>query len=250
MGNSLNFNRGLIAMAALVVIFAGIKSAAEIVVPFLLSLFIAIICSPLLRALTNRKVPLGVAIGLLLALIVVIFFSLFGLINNAATEFSQSIPQYKVLLGERLNDLNSLAARFKLPFTLSRDSILENFNPAVIMGYVSRFLLNFSSVISNIFVLILAVIFMLLEAPTMKHRLALVLSSEHADETEVAREEHHIERILQSVISYLGIKTMVSLLTGIAVYLLLELADVQYAILWATLSFLFNYIPNIGSIIA
>lgn len=250
MGNSLNFNRGLIAMAALVVIFAGIKSAAEIVVPFLLSLFIAIICSPLLRALTNRKVPLGVAIGLLLALIVVIFFSLFGLINNAATEFSQSIPQYKVLLGERLNDLNSLAARFKLPFTLSRDSILENFNPAVIMGYVSRFLLNFSSVISNIFVLILAVIFMLLEAPTMKHRLALVLSSEHADETEVAREEHHIERILQSVIRYLGIKTMVSLLTGIAVYLLLELADVQYAILWATLSFLFNYIPNIGSIIA
>jgi len=31
---------------------------------------------------------------------------------------------------------------------------------------------------------------------------------------------------------------------------LLDVMGVQYAILWATLSFLLNYIPNIGSIIA
>ena len=36
----------------------------------------------------------------------------------------------------------------------------------------------------------------------------------------------------------------------ICVWALLEVAGVQYAILWATLSFLLNYIPNIGSIIA
>lgn len=41
-----------------------------------------------------------------------------------------------------------------------------------------------------------------------------------------------------------------SLLTGVCIWLLLEILGVQYAILWATLSFLLNYIPNIGSIIA
>ena len=41
-----------------------------------------------------------------------------------------------------------------------------------------------------------------------------------------------------------------SLLTGVTTWILLDVAGVQYAILWATLSFLLNYIPNIGSIIA
>ena len=44
---------------------------------------------------------------------------------------------------------------------------------------------------------------MLLEAPTMKHKLALVLSDKEED---VASEEHHIDRILDGVISYLGVK--------------------------------------------
>ena len=35
MEKNLNFNRTLVAMAALVIVFAGIKLAAEIVVPFI-----------------------------------------------------------------------------------------------------------------------------------------------------------------------------------------------------------------------
>lgn len=56
--------------------------------------------------------------------------------------------------------------------------------------------------------------------------------------------------MLQGVISYLGVKTITSLLTGVCIWLLLETLGVQYAVLWATLSFLLNYIPNIGSILA
>ena len=55
MEKNLNFNRTVVAMAALVIVFAGIKLAAEIVVPFLLALFIAIICSPVIKAMTQRK---------------------------------------------------------------------------------------------------------------------------------------------------------------------------------------------------
>ena len=50
--------------------------------------------------------------------------------------------------------------------------------------------------------------FMLLEAPTMKHKLVLVLSD---NEHDVVAEEHHIDRILDGVISYLGVKTVISL---------------------------------------
>lgn len=238
-----SLTRIFVAAAAIVIILAGIKMAAEIVVPFLLSLFIAIICSPIIRFMTERKVPLWLAISLLFVLCVTIFFFLAGLISSTIQEFTLSIPQYKILLSERLNTLMQFTQRWGIPLVFSREQILELLDPSIIMNFVSKLLLSFSGVVTNIFVLLLVVVFMLFEAPTAKHKLALAFGGK-------AETENHLDRILQGVISYLGVKTTVSLTTGVAVWILLESFNVQYAVLWATLSFLLNYIPNIGSIIA
>ena len=247
MGNHLNLHRALLSIAAVIIILAGIKLAAEIVVPFLLALFIAIICSPIIKSMTARRVPHWLAMLLLFVLISLIFFFLVGLINSSVREFSQSIPQYKTLLSERINDVMALIQRFNVPIQLSRETVQDNFDPSVIMNFVSSLLLNFSGVVSNTFVLILVVVFMLAEAPTMKRKFACVMGSNPND---AATKERHIDRVLQGVIGYLGIKSITSLLTGISIFILLETCGVQYAILWATLSFLLNYIPNIGSVIA
>jgi predicted PurR-regulated permease PerM len=60
----------------------------------------------------------------------------------------------------------------------------------------------------------------------------------------------NISRIEKSVRHYLVIKTIVSLLTGVLVGIWLSIIGVEYAILWALIAFLLNYIPNIGSVIA
>ena len=168
--------KALVASASIVIVLAGIKAASEIVVPFLLALFIAIICSPLLAFLTKRKVPYWLAITTLLLLIFVIFFFLFGLINSTIQEFSQSIPQYRQLLAERVNDVLTLAQKWKIPLDISENSIMENFDPSAIMKFVQRVFLSFSGVVTNIFVLLLVVIFMLLEAPQAKHKFAVAFS--------------------------------------------------------------------------
>lgn len=246
MEQSSSLTRFLVATAAIVVILAGIKLSVEIVIPFLLSLFIAIICSPIIKFMTDRKIPLWLAITLLFILFVLVFFFLAGLINSTVREFTASIPQYKVLLAERITTVVQLAQQWNLPITISREQILDQFDPSIIMNFVSRLLLSFSGVVTNIFVLLLVVVFMLFEAPTAKHKLAVALRGNK----DIQAEENQINRVLQGVISYLGVKTIVSLLTGICIWILLEVAGVQYAVLWATLSFLLNYIPNIGSIIA
>lgn len=242
-----SLTRVFVAMAAIVIILAGVKFSAEIVIPFLLSLFIAIICSPIIRFMTDRKMPLWLAITILFVIIVTLFFFLAGLINSTVREFTASIPQYKILLSERLNYLIQLSKLWDLPIEISREKILDAFDPSIIMNFVSKLLLNFSSVVSNIFVLLLVVVFMLFEAPTAKHKLAVALSGNNKT---IEAEENQIDRVLQGVISYLGVKTIMSLMTGISVWILLEILGVQYAVLWGTLSFLLNYIPNIGSIIA
>lgn len=241
-----SLTRLFVLIASLVIILAGIKLAAEIVVPFLLSLFIAIICSPIINAMTARKIPLWLAITLLFLCIVIVFFFLAGLINSTVKEFSASIPQYRIILAERIGSLLQLAKEWNIPLSLSKENIQEQLDPSVMMNFVSSLLFSFSSVVTNIFVLLLVVVFMLFEAPTTKHKLAIALSqSQYIEE-----KEQQVNRILQGIISYLGVKTLISLLTGMLVWLLLATFDVQYAVLWATLSFLLNYIPNIGSIIA
>lgn len=237
--------RILVTFAAIIIILAGMKLAAEIVIPFLLSLFIAIICSPLIKLMTDRKIPLGIAITLLFVLFIIVSFFLIGLVDSTIKEFTASIPVYKTLLSERMGLLMSYANKWHLP--ISKEMVTNRLDPSVIMNFVSSLLLSFSGIITNIFVLLLVVVFMLLEAPTAKHRLAVVFS---ANKMDINNTETQINRVLEGVISYLGVKTITSLLTGVSIWLLLEILGVQYAVLWAMLSFLLNYVPNIGSILA
>lgn len=238
--------RGLVAIASAIIILAGIKLANEIVVPFLLSLFIAIICSPMIKFMTKRKVPLALAIAILFIAFLLGFIFLAGIINSTLQEFTQSIPQYKVQVSARVQSVLALAHKWHLPLTLSQEEIMSKFDPSAIMNLVSKLLMGLSGALSNIFVIFLVVVFMLFEMPVAKYKLALALSPDD----DLSNEKEYINQVLDGVIGYLGVKTFVSLLTGGLIWILLEFLGVQYAILWAILSFLLNYIPNIGSILA
>ena len=49
--------------AAVVVVLAGLKAAQTLVIPFLLALFLAIICFPAVAWLNARKVPVGLRLA-------------------------------------------------------------------------------------------------------------------------------------------------------------------------------------------
>ena len=49
---------------------------------------------------------------------------------------------------------------------------------------------------------------------------------------------------------YLSIKTLVSIVTGLLIYISLAIMGLDHAIMWGLIAFFLNYIPNIGSIIA
>ena len=238
--------RFLIAFASLVIILAGVKLAGEIVIPFLLSLFIAIICSPAIRFMTKRKIPLGLAITLMLIFIVVLFLFLAGMINSTIREFTASIPQYKEILQIRLETLKTFITEWNIPLTIPDVSALESFDPSMVMQLVSRVLLSFSNVVSNVFMLLLVVVFMLLES-VIKYKITLAFNG---GKSNFNQEVEHLSRVVESIIRYLGVKTLMSALTGITIYVVLDIFSVQYGVLWAVLAFLLNYIPNIGSVLA
>ena len=169
------------------------------------------------------------------------------MINSTIREFTASIPQYKEILQIRLETLKTFITEWNIPLTIPDVSALESFDPSMVMQLVSRVLLSFSNVVSNVFMLLLVVVFMLLESPVIKYKITLAFNG---GKSNFNQEVEHLSRVVESIIRYLGVKTLMSALTGITIYVVLDIFSVQYGVLWAVLAFLLNYIPNIGSVLA
>jgi predicted PurR-regulated permease PerM len=233
--------KAFITVAAIFIIFAGIKTAANILVPFLLSVFIAIICNPLINKASEFKIPKAISIISVIVVFVTMAVFLTGLVGSSLNELSQYIPHYRVQLKEQFTWLTDFFAKYDIH--LSSSILTEYFDPAAAMGLAAEMLSSFGSVMANLFLIILTVVFMLFEASSLPHKLHLAL-----DDPQMRLKQ--IERFLASVNHYIAIKTLVSIATGCIVSIMLWAFGLDFFLLWGVLAFLLNYIPNIGSIIA
>ena len=111
------------------------------------------------------------------------------------------------------------------------------------MSYLGTATSALSGVLSNVFLILLVVIFILLEATVFP---AKVRALPGVSDTDWGR----LERVVDEVRRYMSLKTLVSVLTGVLVTVWMWWLGVDYPILLGLLAFLLNYIPNIGSILA
>lgn len=244
MGRTILTDRTLrmaLLLAMIVVILAGVKAASDIVVPFLLAVFFAIVLNPLVVVLERWRIPRALGIALLVAAVVVLLMLFIGMLGPSLNEFARSLPQYRGMMAEKMRQLQYYADRFNI--TISLEVIAHYIDPAAAMNLVTRLLSHFSGAMSNIFLLLMTVVFMLFEVPLLPYKLQQALDKPHEG---IA----NIQRAVQGVTHYLVIKTVISLATGVIVWIFLALLEVRFAFIWGLLAFLLNYIPNIGSVIA
>ncbi|CAM3335652.1 AI-2E family transporter [Shewanella violacea] len=233
--------KGFAIMAFIVVILAGIKTASPIVVPFVLSAFIAVICNPVIGAMTRFKVPRSFAVLILMVFIVMMGLWLAQIVGSSINEFSNQLPQYRDQLVDQFGWIvQKLQA---LNIIITKEQILAYFDPGIALSMTTNMLTGVGGVMANLFLIILTVVFMLFESQTLPKKLHFAL-----DDPEMRMQQ--IDKFLHSVNQYMVIKTLVSLATGVVVGFGLAIIGVDYVLLWAVIAFLFNYIPNIGSIIA
>jgi len=167
--------------------------------------------------------------------------SLGGLVGQSVNDFSQQLPEYKAQLQEEFVWLVDLASQYNI--LIDRGQILSMFDPGKMVDVATNMLTGLGGVMANMFLIILTVVFMLFEGPALSKKIHMALADPD-------RKMEQIDRFLVSINSYLAIKTLVSLATGIIAAFYLWILDVDYFVLWGVLAFMFNYIPNIGSIIA
>jgi predicted PurR-regulated permease PerM len=234
-------SRFLLSAASFVIVVAGMKAATTILIPFILAVFIAIICAPALYWLQHKKVPNALAV-LLVVLAILALTSLTGyFVGSSINNFTRSLPAYT----ERLQGMQSSVVSWLegMDIKLNRELLQQHFNPGVALQMSANMLTGLGSMATNTFLILLTVIFILLEAAGFRSKLQAAM-----DDPE--RALANFSEFTESVNRYLAIKTAVSLATGLVITAWLAILGVNYAVLWGLLAFFLNFVPNIGSFIA
>ena len=231
----------LLTIAAVFVILAGINLGSDLISPMLLAFFLTMILNPVVALLEKIGLPRALGVLLVISLLAFLGAALIGLAGHAAQGLTRALPGYR-------QELTDMVASFQ--FSLNKRHIMVDFS-TLLNTMDTKWLLNFatglfsrmSSITSSIFVITLAVVFMLFEVPLLPAKLQKALPQPD-------RQMRDVARFVKSVNRYVVLKTVLSAITGFLVTLMLELKGVEFSILVGLLAFLLNYIPNFGSIMA
>jgi predicted PurR-regulated permease PerM len=234
--------RFLMGAAAFVVVVAGMKAADTILIPFLVSLFTAVLCGPPVFWLHRKGLPQWLAMILVVAAIMGIGFGMAAVVGNSINRFTLELPSYQARLQELT--LSTIQWLDEQGIQVTGRVVQDVANPGAIMALVGRLASGLGALVANTFLILLTVVFMLVEASGFPLKLRTALG----ETTAVKLPD--FGRFADSIQDYLVIKTWISLATGAAAALWVAVLGVDFPVLWGLLAFLLNYVPNIGSIIA
>lgn len=230
----------LLVLGAFVVICAGIKLAAALLVPFLLAGFVATATAPLVLFLNRRRWPRGLAVlvGLLVDLAALALLG--ALVAISVGALARRVPIYQERIAELSRQLTIYVV--ELGIGISPESIRGAIDPSWMVEVLGGLLQEVASVVSRLVLVLLIVAFMLFEVTGLPMKVREVFASQSGVD--------RLRRAATEVNKYVQVKTATSLATGVLITLWCVAWDLDLPILWGLLAFLLNYIPTIGSIVA
>ena len=234
-------NVALTIMAILVILLV-IRYAQAIMVPFLLSVFVAIIISVPVGFLKKLGLSVPFSIGAVLTIVLIVEVLIAWFLGNTLSQFNDALPGYQ----ERLNELTVGFTDWLVNrgINISTSGILQVLDPKMALAFVNTLMLGVGEVLSNAVLIMFTVLFMLLEGWSFPEKLYAMRGIRGG----VVMAE--IVKVIDSTKHYIAIKTLTSMATGVFIGIGLALLGLDYAVLWGGLAFALNFIPNIGSIIA
>lgn len=228
-------------LAGLVVLVQGMMFAKTILIPCMLAVVLTIMLVGPSRWLIGKGVPKWLATILILSVFILVCLFMVVLVEKSIQDFTQNIPEYS----KKLKGIAEKVVSFtnSKGIHLGNEKLVDMLNPQSAMKFTGTFFSGLSAVATNGFLVILTVMFILVESSGFAGKIAKIPG-------DTAKRLAAMNAFTSSVQQYLLIKTMVSLLTGVLVAISLLVIGVDYPVLWGVLAFGFNFVPNIGSIIA
>ena len=232
----------MISAAAVIILIFGMQAAKVLLVPLLLAIFLALITVRPMLWMQKRGVPSVAGALIIVTAMMLLLTIVAAIVGSSVAEFTAALPTYQERLDVVVKKIITFVAE-RVDGDLSVESLGERLDPGWAMGLVASILNSVGDVLTNVFLIFFTMVFILLEASTIPTKIAAAFGK-GADEFERPR------IFLDNLGRYLGIKTVVSIATGLLIGILTWTIGLDFPLLWGMLAFLLNYVPNIGSIIA
>ena len=238
-----NISLGLILLFLIVwVLIIG----QTIILPFMIALFLSILLDPVVQFLTRFKIPLGISVSITLLLAFIFLYLLGLLVYSNVQTFVGQFPVYQDRLLNWIGQLNE-----QVSLLLGEPLQLKDLKIGDWLGTLQSFSIA-KSVLSSVGTFVTFVLKMVIVIIFI----AYLLTGRHNinDKIKRAFPEGQADRIIKimenvtnQVQTYLGVKTIISFITGLISIIIFFAFGLDFAIFWGFLIFLFNFIPNIGS---
>jgi predicted PurR-regulated permease PerM len=233
--------RFLLTAAAFVIVVAGMRAAEPILVPLIVAAFLAIISTSPVFWLRQKGIPAPLAVLLVVLGVLGVGFVFILIIGTSLDDFFKAIPRYQARLTQEIEPIIQWIQG--LGFQLDKDILLKSIDPGASMRLVANMLSGLGGILTNSFLILLTVIFILFEASSFQQKVGAAFGDPKGTLSQV-------KKITDAVNNYLAIKTVVSLGTGVIVAIWVWALGIDFPVIWGLLAFLLNFIPNLGSIIA
>ena len=235
-----------ISLAILVIFAVGfvLHILQSVFKPLFIALFLSYVFEPLIKLMRRIKIPKFVSIFFVL-IITFLFFYLIGLIlySNVNT-FTEEFPKYQSKFNELILSILEIPQEQLQQYysQIEWGALLQNVSLTKILSSSVGSFINF---LANLFLIILFTVYILLGR---EHLLSKVEKAFPGDKSEKFYQVS--ENINTGMQKYFFAKALISLGTGFLATIILLIFKVDFAWVWGLLTFLLNFIPNVGSVVA
>ncbi|MBK8039893.1 MAG: AI-2E family transporter [Verrucomicrobiaceae bacterium] len=241
----------VVTLASLFIVLAGMKLAANLLLPIVYAFFLAVLSYPLARWLHRHRFPMPVALGVTMFVNLAVVAGLITIAVRLMVSFAAYLPRYVKGLNSKLGEMalwlegkGVSGVKAEVDHLFDWNTVVEWSTQENVMRGLGAALGSTFGAVSTVFVglimILLIMMFMLMEAHGTHTRLQAVKLSGGPDFSGLMRSADDIQK-------YLGVKTLISALTGLLAGILCWLFGLQYPLLWAILAFVCNFIPAVGS---
>lgn len=216
------------------IITAGLVYTRALMIPLVIAVFFYTILAQI-TALLHRKLSLPVWLAMTVS---ILFFALCvtGIIYFTVNSVGGFLKGAEVYRENLLGTVSDLVAKLSAHgVELDQTSIVNYIRELPLLNWFKNFGRQLFSVVSNTTLIGLFIIFFLLG-----EKKALAAAAPNAT----------LQEMLANVSKYLSVKLVTSLATAVIVGVVLAAFKVKLAFLFALFTFLLNFIPSVGSIIA
>lgn len=239
--NDDKFFKGALAIVLLFVAGVVLKLARPVLIPFILAVFLSYIIDPILTFLTRCRCPRPWAVPIVLVMMAVFLYLVGVLVYSSGKAFVAELPKYQ----DRLGDLARILGKGIGPFKIDVPAALGSLDINQAGGVILRAIGPFFTVLGKLLLVFLFLVFIVAGRGRLEAKIPKAIGDGHA-----GRVHGILDRINVQVRKYLVIKTAMSLVNGLTVWIVLKAFGVDFAALFGLLAFLLNFIPSIGSLIA